>query len=54
VVEPDEKHPLELHLIGRPGQKSVHLEYANGSSEDVNQKAVLQWVAALKYLVYNK
>jgi len=53
-VEPDEKHPLELHLVGRSGQKTIHLEYANGSSEDANHKGVLLWVAALKYLVYNK
>lgn len=50
-VEQDIVHASQLHLRGRPGQKSVLLEYADGSTLEENQKGAQQWTAALRYLM---
>jgi hypothetical protein len=50
-VEQDPTNPVRLHLRGRPGQKAVLLEYADGNTEADNVRGAQQWAAALRFLI---
>ena len=50
-MELDSNLPSRLLLKGKPGQKAVLLEYADGNTEEDNIKGVQQWEAALKFLI---
>ncbi|KAJ1428882.1 P-loop containing nucleoside triphosphate hydrolase protein [Ochromonadaceae sp. CCMP2298] len=43
--------PKRLHLKGRPGQKSVLVEYAGGATDQENEKGAQQWQASLQFLI---
>mmetsp|Transcript_9688 Transcript_9688/g.16176 ORF Transcript_9688/g.16176 Transcript_9688/m.16176 type:complete len:737 (-) Transcript_9688:169-2379(-) len=43
--------PNRIVLKGRPGQKTVTLEYADGNSEQERRKGLQQWVAALQFIL---
>jgi hypothetical protein len=50
-VEQDATVPTRLHLRGKPGQKNVLLEYADGNTEAENVRGAQQWAAALRFLI---
>lgn len=50
-VEQDPTVPARLHLRGKPGQKAVLLEYADGNTETENVRGAQQWAAALRFLI---
>jgi hypothetical protein len=50
-AEQDPTNPVRLHLRGRPGQKAVLLEYADGNTEADNVRGAQQWAAALRFLI---
>lgn len=52
-MELDSNIPTRLHLRGKPGQKAVVLDYAEGPKEADNVRGAQQWAAALGFLIKN-
>lgn len=50
-MELDNNMPTRLHLRGKPGQKAVVLDFAEGSKEEDNARGAQQWAAALGFLI---
>jgi len=50
-IEQDPSQPTRLHLRGKPGQKAVTIEYADGNTDAENARGAQQWAAALRFLI---
>lgn len=50
-VEQDTNQPTRINLRGKPGQKAVTLEYADGNTDVENTRGAQQWAAALRFLI---